>query len=141
MKIFSYINIHRVLFSIIIFVAIVGASFGVHIKSAEAVAGVNPGGLAVGGTLMSMTACTCAYTSWLAAMYVYIKGKDLTKSGTYTYSRLLTETHSNYMVRPGSGMLATYIPGVQACWMQAGYICTMLGNRGLLTSIGTGLAP
>jgi len=125
------------LFAAIVFVAIVGASFGVQIKSAAAY-GV---GFPVGGTITAMTACTCAYTSWLGALYLAILGKDVTKSGTYVYSALLTELHSNYMVRPASGMLGIYVPGVQACWMQAGYICVPLPNRGLITSIGTGLTP
>ena len=137
MRIFSYLHTHKVFFTTLIFVAMLTASFSIETKSADAIAGANPGGLAVGGVIAYMNPCTCAYTSWLAAMYLYVVGKPSSMSGTYTYSRLLTETHANYAVVPSSKMMGTYIPGVQACWMQAGYACFPLGNKGLITSIGT----
>lgn len=141
MKIFSYLRAHKVFFTTLIFISILTTSFSVETKSANAVAGFNPGGLPVGGTITSMTACTCGYTAWLAAMYIVVVGKDYTKSGPYAFSGTLTEIHSNWMIRPGAGMLGTYIPGIQACWMQAAFACFPLPNRGLITSIGTGLAP
>lgn len=140
MWIFSYINKHRVLLAVIIFITVVGASFGVRIKSANAVAGAATG-LAVGGDITAMSACTCGYTAWLGALYLVIKGRGYWNSGTYVYSALLTDLHSNFMIRPGSVMKGLYLPGVQACWMQAGYICIPYGNRGLLTTVGIGLAP
>lgn len=141
MNLFSFIAKHRLFFTLFVFVALLFASFNSQVAPVYAVAGFSVGGLPVGGTIATMNPCTCGYTAWLAAMYVSVVGKDATKSGTYTYSATLTDTHSNWMVRPGAGMLGTYIPGIQACWMQAAFACFPLPTRGLLTSIGTGLTP
>lgn len=124
---------------IMLFIFLFVIFFSTQIKKADAVVGF-VGGMTVGGEIETMYTCTCGYTAWLAAMYIYIQGKPYTMSGTYVFSETMTDIFSSWIVKPLSSMVGTYIPGVQLCYMQVGYVCTVLPSRGFITKIGTGLA-
>lgn len=138
MRIFSYKIWRKTSFAIVLFISLFIASFGIQIKSVSAI------GLPLGGTSGQPVTCTCGYTSWMAVSHMSVtnsmpKGYD----GEYSWSsnKLITSTYPPGMPRAGVKLMATYLPAIPACWMQAGYTCSLYSTRGLITIIGTSKTP
>ena len=108
-----------------------------HIKSAEAVAGVNLAVLRLRNTYVNDV---LAHTplGWLHKQAFTLR-KGLNK--VWQYYTTETSYRDSFKLHGSSRIrYARHIhPGVQAYWMQGIYLYYV--EQGLLTSIGTGLAP
>lgn len=121
----SFIRKQRALSRLLLLVLLFGVTYSINVKPARAV------GIPFGGLVTSMTYCTCS-GNFLVAL-------SLPRPGLYTYSPYSSFLFMNYLVAPGSWLLGTYIPGVQACWFYVGAGCAPFPNLGVISMTGTTL--
>jgi hypothetical protein len=91
--------------------------------------------LSFGGTARSQRTCTCSDATWMMFSPLHIGGAVMSGPMAFTPS---VKQFSDYMGgRTNVIYLGAFMPGVQACWMQASYFCYPLVNYGVMSFIGT----
>jgi hypothetical protein len=89
-----------------------------------------------GGRSVSLWPCTCSGAIWLWFVPLHLQGVPVTGPMTFYPATL---QFSDYLGgAPGIEYLGKYVPGVQACWIYAGYFCFPLPSVGVMAVIGTG---
>ena len=93
-----------------------------------------------GGFVNFSIPCTCtASLLWVWHTPLFLGG-PIVATGPLVYSPFTTIPYPHYLFGiPGTWDLGSYIPGVQACWMYAGFFCFPLPSIGLMTLAGTSL--
>lgn len=91
-----------------------------------------------GGIVSFKIDCDCPYgIQWIWFTPLYLGGPVVT-TGPMDYSVYSTTLYGYYHIgQPGKWHLDDYIPGVQACWIQAKFFCFPLIAYGLLNKVGT----
>lgn len=90
-----------------------------------------------GGTARTVYPCTCSKASYLYFAPLFLSAIPV--MGTMAFFQSGTYQYANYLGgSPKVQYLGAYMPGVQACWMYAGYSCYPLPTVGVMTFIGTG---
>jgi hypothetical protein len=83
--------------------------------------------------------CTCSATLWSWFAPLYITG-SVPLTGPLVYVPYATIPFANFLITvPATPHKGAYIPGVQACWMYAGFFCFPLPSIGVMGFVGTGL--
>ena len=82
--------------------------------------------------------CDCPYGIWWIWFTPLYLGGPVVFSGPMDYSTFSTTLYAYPwdIGVPGKWHLDDYIPGVQACWVQAGFFCFPLIAVGLLNKVG-----
>lgn len=118
--------------------ALLASFFVVTMVSPVKVQAAVPPLLHFGGWATAWVPCTCsaAVWSWMAPLYL----APIPVTGPLVYAPYATLPLANFLVTvPATPHEGTYIPGVQACWMYAGFFCFVLPSIGLMAYVGTGL--
>lgn len=96
--------------------------------------------LGFGGQVVTWLPCTCSGSLWI--FYAPLKVPSSFPGGPLNYAPYSTLTYSFYnMVTPGVWHLGTYMPGVQGCWIEAGFTCVPLPVLGQEIMVGTSAVP
>ena len=128
-KVLQFFKKYAISSSIVFVSVLITAVLLLNIRKASASIG-----LPIGGLITSMTYCTCS-----PGIALFVSGAPAKPSGFYVLAPG-TVPYSNYMFYPGSWLLGSYLPGVQSCWMYAGFGCYPLpGVIGTLSMAGTSL--
>lgn len=112
-------------------IAMIGIFFGFPEKSQAAI------GMHFGGLDVAETYCTCSANFWIWFAPLYFTSVPVTGALVYEPFSI---GYSYYVPFPSTWVLGTFIPGVQTCWMYAGYFCFPMLNYGLINWVtGTSL--
>lgn len=143
MKYIFYIKRRPILASTMCFLIIVTVAFSIKIRTSTALPL-----LGFGGPILSIVACTCTESTLglvigtpTPGMYVYTP--ETTVYSWHNFFHPGTwELNVFTPFVPGPWVLGTYIPNVppaSACWVYVGYGCAQLGDKGVITDVGTSL--
>jgi hypothetical protein len=114
-------------------VMVVATSFAI----ATPVHALTPPLLQFGGLATAEIYCTCSGNFWIWFTPLYFNRVPL--AGPIVYEPG-TIAFRYYFPHPGSWVLGSYMPGVQACWMYAVYGCFPLPSYGIIGPV-TGTSP
>ncbi len=122
MKFFSKVNKRAFLLTLAALFFLLVASFGVGIKSSNAMLGF-------GGKIVAVRPCLCSAN--LAVFVVGVKG------GVYTFQPGVSLLFAQYQIwRPGPWVLGTYAPG-GVCLRYRFLGCTGFPTMGTMITVGT----
>ncbi|MBI5134578.1 MAG: hypothetical protein HZA81_04340 [Candidatus Taylorbacteria bacterium] len=95
--------------------------------------------LSYGGANIFSIPCTCSFSSW--SFYAPLYLSSIPMAGPIAYVPGASWLFANFI--PPFNLYADYegafLPGVQACWMYAGFFCFPLPSLGVTAFTGTGL--
>lgn len=91
-----------------------------------------------GGRAIYTIPCTCSASTWAWFAPLFLTAVPVT--GPVVYVPYATVPFANYTPSvPSIEHVGGYMPGVQACWIYAGYTCITVPSVGVMTFVGTGL--
>ncbi len=81
--------------------------------------------------------CTCTANLWIWFTPLYLGGPAVL-TGPMVYSPYSTILYANFFIGvPSKYHLGSYIPGIQSCWIFAGFFCFPLPTIGHMFQVGT----
>lgn len=91
------------------------------------------------GITTTIYPCTCSGTLWIWYTPLWLGGPAYIPSGgPMVYSPFSTILYAYYNIEvPGTYVLGSYTPGVQACWMYVVTGCVIFPSTGLMFQAGT----
>ena len=93
-------------------------------------------GFQFGGLTSFSITCTCSAALWV--WYTPLWLGPIMMTGPMVYAPYGTLLWSNYSIGvPSRWALGSYTPGVQSCWMYAGFFCFPLPTIGHMIQVGT----
>lgn len=84
-----------------------------------------------GGVARSEIFCTCSDNFLVYFTPLYFYGSPAPLAGPLTFQPG-TMKYLNYSILPTEAVIGSYVPGVQACWMDVGPTCVPVPNYGLI---------